>query len=144
MPRVRRTVVIQRPIAEVFAFLADAENDHQWRTGVTEITRVGEPGLGARYRQMIAGPGGMTIPADIEVTAYEPNSRIAFRTLLGPVRPRGEYLFRVLAEGTEVTFSLEADVTGLKKILMGAMVQKTMDAEAAGLDRAKALLESRA
>ncbi|NUP74610.1 MAG: hypothetical protein HOQ07_08175, partial [Sinomonas sp.] len=36
------SVVISRPIGEVFAFFADAENDPTWRSGVKSIRRVGE------------------------------------------------------------------------------------------------------
>ena len=41
-----------------------------------------------------------------------------------------------------MTFSLNADLTGIRK-LMSKPVQKSMDAEMASLDKAKALLESR-
>ena len=44
---------------------------------------------------------------------------------------------------TEVTFTLDAQLSGLKRLLMSNAVQKTMDAEVAGLDRAKSVLESR-
>jgi hypothetical protein len=43
-----------------------------------------------------------------------------------------------------VTFSLGAELTGVKKLFMGKRVQQAMDAEMASLDKAKALLESRA
>ena len=41
-----------------------------------------------------------------------------------------------------MTFSLDAQLTGLRKLLMGSMVQKTMDSEVRNLDNAKRLLES--
>jgi hypothetical protein len=41
-----------------------------------------------------------------------------------------------------VTFWLKAEVGGLKGLLMGGAVQKTMDAEMAALDRLKPLLEA--
>jgi hypothetical protein len=41
-----------------------------------------------------------------------------------------------------VTFTLDAELTGVKKLLMAKPVQKSMDAEMANLDKAKALLES--
>jgi uncharacterized membrane protein len=90
VPHASRTVVIKRPVTEVFSFLADAENDPQWRYGIREIKRVGELAVGSRYIQRVAGPAGMSLPADIELTAYEPNTKVAFRTIAGPVRPRGE------------------------------------------------------
>lgn len=41
-----------------------------------------------------------------------------------------------------MTFTLDAELTGVKKLLMAKPVQKSMDAEMANLDKAKALLES--
>lgn len=146
MPSAQRTITIDRPVAEVFAFFADAENDPQWRPGVTEIKRDGPLVKGARYRQRIAGPGGRAIPADIEVTEYVPDELVAFRVIAGPVRPQGSYRFATGATGatgTDVTFALTAELTGLKKLLMGRPVQKSMDGEMAGLDKAKRVLESR-
>ena len=39
MPEESNTITIARPVSDVFAFLADAENDRQWRGGVIEMTR---------------------------------------------------------------------------------------------------------
>jgi len=44
--------------------------------------------------------------------------------------------------GTEVTLRLEAQLGGVKKLVMGASVQRAMNGEVAALDRAKAVLES--
>jgi uncharacterized protein YndB with AHSA1/START domain len=144
MPRAQRTVRIDRAPETVFAFLTDPANDRSWRTGVKEISADGAAGVGRRIHQVVAGPGGRGINADIEVTAYEPPSRYAFRTTSGPVRPAGEY--RLVAAGpgaTDVTFSLSAEVGGWKRFVMGGAVQKSMDGEMAGLDRAKAAIEGR-
>ena len=141
MPNAERTIVINKPIAEVFAFFADAENDPRWRPAVKEIKREGAVGVGARYAQKVAGPGGRPVPADIEVTGYEPNSSVRFQVVAGPVRPRGEYTFAAADGGTSVTFSLACELGGLKKLLMSKPVQKSMDAEMANLDKAKQILE---
>jgi uncharacterized membrane protein len=142
MAQAKRTIVIDRPQAEVFAFFAEAENDPQWRSGVKQIKRVGELAVGARYTQRISGPAGLQIPADIEVTAYEPDVKVAFRGVAGPVRPDVIFTFEPASEGTSVTFSMDAVLTGFVKLVMGKQVQKTMDAEVASLDKAKAVLES--
>jgi uncharacterized membrane protein len=136
------TVEILRPIGEVFAFFADAENDPRWRSGVKSIHRVGDPGQGARYEQVVAGPGGRAISADILVTVFEPGKRIAFETTTGPVRPRGNYTFQEVPDGTRVTFALTAELTGIKAMLMTGAVRRTMDAEVAALTNAKQHLES--
>ena len=141
MPQAQRSVVIDRPVEEVFAFFADPANDLRWRPSIKEVAAQGPPGVGAKVHQVVAGPGGRGIAADFEVTAYEPPSRYAFRVTAGPVRPVGEYRFSPFDGGTEVTFSLSAELSGLKKLVMSSSVQKSMAGEMKALDSAKRLLE---
>ena len=142
MPHAQRTIVIARPPAEVYAFFADAENDKSWRPGVALIRSEGPLAVGTRYTQRIAGPGGRQVAADVEITELDPDTRVAFRGVAGPVRPDGDYSFAPAEGGTAVTFTLDAELAGVKKLLMAKPVQKAMDAEMANLDKAKALLES--
>ena len=142
MPEESNTVTIARPAGDVFAFLADAENDKQWRGGVIEMTRTSGQGVGATYRQIVAGPGGRRIDADVEITEFVPDQRIAFRTTKGPVRPTGSYELQAGEGGTVVTFRLAATLGGVKK-LMAPMVAKTMRSEVAALTELKRVLESR-
>jgi uncharacterized membrane protein len=142
MPSAQHSVSISRSVADVFAFVADGTNAKQWRAGVLDVALVSGQGAGAVYRQGVKGPGGRRIAADYEVTDSEPNRRIAFRTIAGPVRPTGEYRFASDGEGTTVSFALEASLTGWKKLLMGGAVQKTMDSEVRNLDVLKRLLEA--
>src|SRR5204862_134260 len=39
MPSGEHTVVINRPIGEVYAYVADKENDAEWRPAVVEISK---------------------------------------------------------------------------------------------------------
>lgn len=145
MPSAARTLVIARPVSVVFAFFTDHDSDLKWRTHVKEMKAEGPPGVGAKIHQVIAGPGGRGISADIEITAYDPDQRYAFSVIGGPVRPTGDFRFAPTSEGgTEITFSLAADLRGIKKLLLGRSVQKSMDGELANLDKAKALLEAAA
>lgn len=142
MPSAERTVVINRPGAEVFAFVADGEKAQQWRSGVVEIKKISGDGKGATYRQLVAGPGGRKINADYEVTEYQPPTHLAFKAIAGPVRPIGSYDLVDNDGKTSLTFRLNADLGGWKKWVMGGQVQKTMDTEMAALDRLKEVLES--
>jgi uncharacterized protein YndB with AHSA1/START domain len=136
-------VVVERPAAEVFAFVADAENDAAWRPGVLDIARVAGdgPGTGARYRQGVKGPGGRRIDADIETTAYEPDRRVGFRTVAGPVRPEGRYELTAEGTATRVRFALEAELRGLK-VAMAPAVRKAMAGEVGHLENLKRVLET--
>jgi uncharacterized membrane protein len=142
MPSASSEIVINCPRDDVFAFLADPENDPQWRSGVLDLKRVSGSGIGARYAQGVKGPGGRRIPADIEITELAPGETIAFQTLTGPVRPRGRYELTAVDGGTRVRFELEANITGFKR-LIAPMVQKTMNNEVGQLDRLKGVIEQR-
>ena len=142
MPSASSEIVIERPHDDVFAFLADPENDPQWRRGVLDLERVSGSGIGARYAQGVKGPGGRRISADIEITELIPGETIAFHTLSGPVRPRGRYQLTAVDGGTRVRFELEANVKGLRR-LIAPMVQKTMNKEVGQLDRLKRVIEKR-
>src|SRR5437870_7365102 len=108
MPCARHQVTIRRPLYEVFAFVADKENDPRWRPGVAEIERSSGEGAGARYRQVIKGPGGRPIPAEFEIVQFEPGKRLAFRVTAGPARPEGSFDFVEDSGATrEVTAELE-------------------------------------
>lgn len=144
MPSTQSSLTINRPIEDVFAFFADVSNDPKWRgPGVKEIAVEGEMRQGAHIRQKLAaGPFGSAVKADMEVVAYEPSSALAFQVTTGPLRPRVDFAFAPVDDGTAVTFSISAPLTGLKKAMMGKMVQKNMDQEAAALTEAKRLLEA--
>jgi carbon monoxide dehydrogenase subunit G len=141
VPSAERTIVIDRPVSEVFAFIADGENAQQWRSGVLEVSRKSGEGQGAVYRQIVRGPGGRRVDADYEVTDCRPPSHLAFRAITGPVLPVGSYDIRSRDGSTELTFRLSAEIGGWKKLLMSGAVQKTMDAEMAALDTLKRVLE---
>jgi len=141
MPSAEHSVSINRPVGEVFAFVADGENARRWRPGVLDVQRESGEGLGAIYRQGVKGPGGRRIAADYEVTAFELDRRIAFRAIAGPVRPTGEYRFSSEGDATRLSLALEATLTGWKRLLMGRAVQSTMEAEVRNLETLKSILE---
>ncbi len=142
MPHAEHRVTIKRPAAYVFAYLADGEKGTEWRTGIIEIKKVSGEGVGAQYKQSVRGPGGRAIAADYTITEFTPNSVLAFQTTAGPVRPRGRYELVESDGSTTVTFNLDADLAGIKKLFMGGMVTKTMATEVQALDKAKAVLET--
>jgi len=141
MPAATRTITINRSPADVYAFLLDGTTAPSWRPGVLDVALKSGSGVGAVYAQGVKGPGGRRIDADYEITDLQPGKRIAFKAIAGPVRPTGSYDLVATGAGTTLTFSLDAELGGLKKLLMGGAVQSTMNAEMAALDRLKAVLE---
>jgi uncharacterized protein YndB with AHSA1/START domain len=141
MPHAENTVIVDRPVEDVFAYLADGTNNPHWRTGVVSIERASGDGLGATYRQVLTGPGGRKIAGDYEVTAYEPPHRLRFQVIAGPARPTGEFTLAAAGAGrTRVTFTLDLQPSGMMRLMSG-MIGKTMRAEVDQLTKLKAVLE---
>jgi uncharacterized protein YndB with AHSA1/START domain len=144
MPAAERTITINQPPSAVFPVVADGTKAMLWRPGVLDVALASGsgPALGATYRQGVRGPSGRRIDADYEVTAFEPDRRLAFRAIAGPVRPEGEFELEPIGNGTALTFRLRADLGGLKGLVLGRAVQASMDAEMAALDRLRDMLEA--
>jgi uncharacterized protein YndB with AHSA1/START domain len=75
--RFEATVVIDRPIDEVFAFLADGENDPKFSPRVLEMTKTtdGPPGVGTRFASTVKDAGIKT-KREFELTEFEAPTRI--------------------------------------------------------------------
>jgi uncharacterized protein YndB with AHSA1/START domain len=141
MPEASNTIEIRCAPAEVFAFLADGRNDRRWRAAVLDVRLRSGQGPGAVYEQGVKGPLGRRVPADYEITEYQPGRRLAFRAIAGPVRPEGSYELERVAAGTRLTFTLRAAPRGFAK-LMAPMVAGAMRSELAQLERLRDVLES--
>jgi carbon monoxide dehydrogenase subunit G len=139
MPEAQHSVLVPRPPEEVFAFLADGENDVRWRPSVLDIERVSGDGVGAVYRQGVKGPFGRRVPADFEITDLQPTRRIAFRATTGPVRPEGAYELAAEDGSTRVTFSLRAEPDGFAR-MMSPMVARSMRSEVRSLENLEGAL----
>jgi uncharacterized protein YndB with AHSA1/START domain len=75
--RFESTVVIDRPIEEVFAFLADGENDPKFSPRVLEIAKTtdGPPGVGTVFASTVKDAGVKT-RREFKLTEFEPPTRI--------------------------------------------------------------------
>lgn len=144
MPSAKHSVVIDRPVSDVFGYVIDGTTGPAWRSSIADIRlSSGTAGqVGARYEQGMKGPG-RRIPADYELTEVVPDRLIAFKVITGPARPEGRYEFAPEGAGTRVTFGLNWEPKGIKEKLMAPMVARTMPSEVAALDNLKRVLEKR-
>jgi uncharacterized membrane protein len=130
-----QTVTVNRPIGEVFAFLADGINEPLWRPGVSNVGHVADSGRGVRatYQQTMKGPGGRSIPGDYRITRYDEPTRLDFEVIAGPARPTGRFdLQEAAADTTEVTFTLDLQPRGLM-VLIAPLINKQVRTEVANI-----------
>ena len=101
--RFEGTTVVARPIEEVFAFLADGENDPKFSPRVQRIEKItdGPPGVGTRYRSTVKD-AGMTTKREFQITEFVAPSTIRWaETSKNLVTAReGGYDLTATPEGT--------------------------------------------
>lgn len=142
MAHAENEITIDRPAAEVYAFLADGLNNPAWRRSVQSIAlQSGTPGeTGAVYSQTLTGPRGKSIQGDYRIIAADPGRALAFQVIAGPARPEGQYLLTESEGRTTVRFILDLKPSGLMKVLDG-LITKTMKSEVSQLKNLKTVLE---
>jgi uncharacterized protein YndB with AHSA1/START domain len=136
------TVVVCKPVHEVFEFLSDGLNNSLWRPSITDIRlAIGKSGMvGSRYRQGIKGPNGKRITADFEITNVKQNEEIAFQVVAGPAKPKGRISLVSVNDGTRVRYVLDLETHGWDK-LRDSYYAKAMENEVHQLNNLKHYLE---
>jgi uncharacterized protein YndB with AHSA1/START domain len=101
----KQSVVINRPVDRVFAFVSDLENDPPW-SGAAEMRRTsaGPLGIGSTFRQRDRFLG-RSLDLILEVVGYEPNHKITLKTSSGFLSFTGTRLVEPDGDSaTRVTF----------------------------------------
>ena len=144
MATFENTVMIRRPTAEVFGFLADFENVPRWNYAIVETHKVsqGPVGLGTVYQQVRSVPSRSE--ERFEVTAYNPPRQLEIQGQLGPFPSRLAYALDAVPEGTRVTNSVQLELRGPGRLLGRVAVPRVRDAVTANLQKLKELLERQA
>ncbi|MFJ9060279.1 SRPBCC family protein [Streptomyces sp. NPDC102409] len=126
MPRFEATVDIDRPVAEVFAFLADGENDRKFSPRVQDIARTpaGPTVVGTVFRSTVKD-AGMTTRREFRISELVAPTRIRWNELsTNLVTAReGGYDLESLADGrTRVRIFNDLEGHRVGKLLVGLAV----------------------
>jgi carbon monoxide dehydrogenase subunit G len=118
----RETAVVDRPIEEVFAFLADGENDPKFSPRVLEIARTtdGPTGVGTIYKSTVKD-AGLKTKREFKITEFEPPTRIRWSEVSKNLvtAPEGGYDLAPEGSGTRVTIYNVLEGHGLGKLIAG-------------------------
>jgi hypothetical protein len=140
------SAVVNKPIDEVFAFLADGTNDPKFSPRVLEIRKTtdGPPGVGSMFESKVKD-AGMTTSRTFELTEFEPPRRIrwAERSKNMVTAAEGGYDIEAAGDGgTRVTIYNRLEGHGIGKLIVGfANKAATKDAPALA-ERIKAAIEA--
>lgn len=146
MIREQRSVVIHRPVEEVFAYVIDPRNNAEWNGWIiaSEVTTEGPIRVGTEARS-IGKFLGKTIEANAVITELVPNQRGSLRTTSGPITLSGSRIVEpVEGGGTRFTQTLDVDFGNVfGHIAEPIVVRAALRQVEADLQTLKDLLESR-
>jgi uncharacterized protein YndB with AHSA1/START domain len=134
MPSFENTVIIQRPVEDVFAFLADFQNLPKWNYAIVETTKTspGPVGVGTTYRQTRSIP--TRSEERFEVTAFQPPHRLEIQGQIGPFRATIGYLLEPTDSGTRLTNAVDLGGSGPLTLVAPLATSRVKHAVAANLD----------
>lgn len=136
------TIVVNRPVREVFEFVTNPENDNVWVAFSREVRKL-SPGpicVGTRFRQRGAVMG-LQVPVVWEITEFERYRRMAAATLTGPAAFKGQYTFEAVPGGTQLVKSGQIEFDGLLRLIepvLGGLFQNALQGD---MNRLKMLME---
>ena len=138
------TVEINRPVEEVFEFVASPENDARWSEGlvVSRKTSEGAMGRGSTGRRAERF-GARQIEIDWEVIEFQRNQKITFKTTSGDFRFEGGYTLESLNGGTRLSYVGEGELGLFARVVGTAMERTARKQMEEDYNRLKTLLESR-
>lgn len=137
-------MIINRPIEDVFAFVANLENLSKWDTDFQEAKRLTSTpnGVGATYQCLLKYPGGKTATQKVETTEYTENMKITYESEPTKIaKARVSIRFEPVAEGTKITSLLQPEFYGLLRLLEPLMTGAIRRSHTAHLSNLKPLLE---
>jgi uncharacterized protein YndB with AHSA1/START domain len=118
MVHIEGEIFIDRPVEEVFDFVADERNEPRYNTQVRRAEKISEGpiGAGTQYRAEVVS-GGRAVPMVIEVTAYERPRRLASTTRMSSMDIRYTLTFEPVSEGTRMRWVGDVAPKGFLRLL---------------------------
>jgi hypothetical protein len=140
------SAVIERPIDEVFAFLADGTNDPKFSSRVEQIRRTtdGPIGIGTVFESTVKD-AGMKSSRKFELTVFEAPTKIRWteRSKNSVTVPEGGYDLEAVGETqTKVTIHNTLEGHGFGKLIVGFAVRAAVKDAPAFAQRIKSAVES--
>jgi uncharacterized membrane protein len=126
MITVEKSVVINKPAADVFAYASDFQKVPKWQGGVESVEVEGDANaVGGKYTE-VRKFLGREMKTTLEITAYESGAKWAAKALDGPVPYEVTIQLEAANGGTKMTTHLEGEPSGFFKLAQGA-VQSQLD-----------------
>lgn len=140
---VHSSIIINRPIEDVFAVLTNLENTGNWFPGNVKEWWTSPPphGLGSTRRARVK-MGFMTTKNDAVVTVYEPPHRAGMKGTSKNAPFEAMLTFEPAEGGTRVESNIELSIRGLAKLFGGMFTRWYSKSWDQGLVNLKRMMEA--
>jgi uncharacterized membrane protein len=143
MTRVERSIVIEKPVEDVWEFVHDTTKDALWQTTLVESQQLtdGPIDVGTTVRE-VRNFLGRRVEMTWQMTECKRNRRSSIQAVAGPVPLSGRYEFEPVGSATKLTVTGELDAHRLFKLAEPIFRQITARELEANLGHLKDLVES--
>jgi len=140
--KVERSISIERPAAEVFAYISDIRNDPTWHTDVTEVrSSTDAVGMGTVFDVKVKPSMGVS-EGTMTVSRFEPGRLVEFQGRMGRMEPTVTNICEPSANGTLVTRRVELDPPGIMRLMSPMIASRIGKANEGFLANLKGVLEA--
>ncbi len=142
--RTEESIMIARPIADVFAYISNPDNAADWNGNVVDYTlESGKPDEVGAVSSFAVKVAGLRLEATEELVDYQENKHLAFRSKESKIGFERTVDFAVDGAHTRVTYVLDAEKgSGLFKFA-DPIVQRLFAHDVrSNLEKAKTILEA--
>jgi hypothetical protein len=118
MARIESSIIVQKSMEDVFAFLNRCESHLNFIPRMTALNQT-SPGSFGQVGTTLSGMlnyFGVRIPVEYEIIEREPNRRLTMKGEMGPILFRDGYILNRSGVGTELKFWLDLIPTGWAKL----------------------------
>ncbi len=117
MPHVVGEIVINRPVEQVFDFIADERNEPRFNPKMLTVEKVtpGPVGKGTRFRTRVK-TRQQTAEMSVEFTAYDRPRRLTSVSKLSNMEIEGTLTFDPVPEGTRMRWSWDLAPRGILRL----------------------------
>jgi len=145
MTRCAKSIVINRPVDDVFEYMNDVRREPEWQPQLIEAEQspAGPTAVGSRRRYVSEFMGKRLVNTYV-VKIYEPNDRLVVETTKDSVLDASsEIRWEAVPEGTRVTMALDGRPKGALRFVPASILESTFENEVVTtLNRLKERLES--
>jgi len=142
MIEIKSSILIYRPVKQVFDFLCNPENDFQWQYGTLASACIseGDVAIGTTFRS-VGHFIGHRVQSTYEVIEYDANNKYSFKSLSGPLQSFTTYTFNISKGCTQVIMEVHANAINMLDINENILEKKLKKQAKENMTMLKNILE---